>query len=73
MQGCSENWKTAAVRRKTKLLKQKKATKCRNNSVVIICYLKILRLMVINAVIRTGVTFNPSQEFKKTVRKKQES
>jgi len=57
---------------KDKIIETEKPTKCRNNSIVI-CYLKILRLVVINTVIRTGITFNTSQDFKKTVQKKQES
>lgn len=48
-----------------KIIEAEKATKCRNNSVVIICYLNILRLMVTNTVVRTEVTFNPSQDLKK--------
>lgn len=46
-------------------METEKAIECRNNSNVIIHYLKILWLMVISTVVRTGITFNPSQDFKK--------
>lgn len=48
-----------------KIIETEKATECRNNSNVIIHYLKILWLTVINTFIRTGITFNSSQDLKK--------
>lgn len=49
----------------TKTIETVKTTEWRNNSVAAICYLKVLRLMVKNTVIRTGMTCNPSQDFQK--------
>lgn len=46
-----------------------KAMEWRKSSIVIICYLKILRLMVINIVIKTGETYNLSQDFEKNRKK----
>lgn len=49
----------------TETIETVKVIEWKNNSVAIICYLKVLRLMVINTVIRAGMTYNPSQDLKK--------
>lgn len=48
-----------------KIIETEKATEGRNNSNVVIHYLKILWVTVINTFIRTGITLNPSQDLKK--------